>query len=342
MIERLEELEARARREMASGPADLKALEGLEHRYLGKKGELTLLLRETGSLPSDQRPAFGAKANEVKERLGRELARLRAGLEAAALDKSLAQERLDVTLPGRVPGRLGKLHPLSRMTQEICGIFRKMGFSVESGPELEDAFHNFDALNFPPEHPSRDSQDSYFLGAKLLRTHTSPVQVHVMQGRRPPLRVLAPGRVFRRDATDATHSPQFHQVEGLMVDDFGKVRLSDLKGTLGFFSQAMFGERLGIRLRPSFFPFTEPSVEVDVQCFRCLGKGCGICKQSGWVEILGAGMVDPEVFKAVGYDPEAYSGFAFGMGVERIAMLRWGVDDIRLFYENDLRFLGQF
>jgi phenylalanyl-tRNA synthetase alpha chain len=342
MFELLEQLEARAGKELEAGLADLASLEAVEHRYLGKKGELTALLRQTGTLPEGQRPAFGAKANEIKQRIQANLDKEKTRLESQAMAQSLEKDRIDVTLPGRPGQAIGRLHPLSRMTQEICGIFRRLGFSIETGPELEDSFHNFDALNFPPEHPSRDSQDSYFVGDLLLRTHTSPVQVHVMQRQKPPFRILAPGRVFRRDATDATHSPQFHQVEGLVVDAFGKVRFSDLKGTLEYFGQQMFGKRLGIRLRPSFFPFTEPSVEVDVQCFRCLGKGCGLCKQTGWIEIMGAGMVDPNVFKAVGYDPEAYAGFAFGMGVERIAMLKYGIDDIRLFYENDLRFLEQF
>jgi phenylalanyl-tRNA synthetase alpha chain len=258
------------------------------------------------------------------------------------MELRIRQEALDVTLPGRPCLGPGREHLLPRTTEEICGIFAKLGFNVETGPEVEDGFHNFDALNFPPDHPSRDTQDSYFLGEQLLRTQTSTVQVRVMRRQRPPIRMVAPGRVFRRDATDATHSPQFHQVEGLAVDAFGKVRFSDLKGALQTFARLMFGARLDVRLRPSFFPFTEPSCEVDVQCFKCMGKGCGLCKHSGWIEIMGAGMVNPAVFQAVGYDPAQVSGYAFGMGVERIAMLKHGIDDIRLFYENDLRFLRQF
>jgi len=308
---------------------------------LGKKGELTLLLRETGKLPEAERPGFGAKVNAAKLAVLEKLNAIKARAEAQALAGRLESERIDVTLPGRsLP--LGSIHPINRIQQEICDVFERLGFNVESGPELEDEFHNFDALNVPADHPARDGMDSYYLDGKVLRTHTSSVQVRVMKRRKPPIRMIAPGRVYRRDAIDATHGAQFHQVEGLAVDSYGKVRFSDLKGTLESFTRLMFGRRLGVRLRPSHFGFTEPSVEVDVQCFQCQGKGCGLCKKSGFIEIGGAGMVHPNVFAACGYEPEAYSGFAFGMGVERIAMLRWGINDIRLFTENDPRFLAQF
>jgi phenylalanyl-tRNA synthetase alpha chain len=346
MFQQVEALQAKALQELAAAPVDLAWYQDFEVRVLGKKGELTGLLRETGKLPEAERPAFGARVNAAKQAVLERLNALRAQAEASALGARLSAERLDVSLPGRRPA-LGGLHPLSRMQAEVCEVFQRLGFNVESGPELEDDFHNFDALNVPAEHPARDGMDSYYLTVadgerRVLRTHTSSVQVRVMQGRKPPIRMVAPGRVFRRDAVDATHGAQFHQVEGLAVDSFGRVRFSDLKGTLESFARLMFGRRLGVRLRPSHFGFTEPSVEVDVQCFQCQGSGCGLCKQSGFIEVMGAGMVHPDVFKACGYEPDAYSGFAFGMGVERIAMLKWGINDIRLFAENDPRFLAQF
>lgn len=346
MFEQIERLEKEALQVLQSAPLDPAWLQDFEVRVLGKKGELTLLLRETGKLPEGERPAFGARVNAAKQAVLQRLHVLRSEAEARALAQRLEQERLDVTLPGR-PAVLGGLHPLSRMQVEICDIFKSLGFNVESGPEVEDEFHNFDALNVPPEHPARDGMDSYYLSVadgerRVLRTHTSSVQIRVMRRRKPPIRMVAPGRVYRRDAVDATHGAQFHQVEGLAVDAFGKVRFSDLKGTLESFARLMFGRRLGVRLRPSHFGFTEPSVEVDVQCFQCQGRGCALCKRSGYIEIMGAGMVHPNVFAACGYEPETYSGFAFGMGVERIAMLKWGINDIRLFTENDPRFLAQF
>jgi phenylalanyl-tRNA synthetase alpha chain len=341
MQTQVEALEKKALEELDGAPLDLKWLQDFDVRVLGKKGELTLLLRETGKLPDAERPGFGARVNAAKQAVLAKLDGLRRQAEAKELEARLGAERIDVTLPGRELPR-GGIHPILRMQREICDVFQRLGFNVESGPELEDEFHNFDALNVPPEHPARDGMDSYYLGGKVLRTHTSSVQVRVMKKRKPPLRMVAPGRVYRRDAIDATHGAQFHQVEGLAVDVYGKVRFSDLKGTLESFTRLMFGRRLGVRLRPSHFGFTEPSVEVDVQCFQCQGKGCGLCKQSGYIEIGGAGMVHPNVFAACGYDAEAYAGFAFGMGVERIAMLKWGVNDIRLFTENDPRFLAQF
>jgi len=349
MFDQVSALEKKALDELAAAPVETDWLADFDVRYLGKKGALTLLLRETGALPADRRPAFGARVNAAKAAVLERLEELRRGAAARDLAGRLDAERLDVTLPGR-PIQIGTLHPLSRMQAEICEVFQRLGFNVESGPELEDEFHNFDALNMPPDHPARDGMDSYYVTVpgspngerRVLRTHTSSVQIRVLRRRKPPLRMLAPGRVFRRDAADATHGAQFHQMEGLAVDAFGKVRFSDLKGTLESFARLMFGRRLGVRLRPSHFGFTEPSVEVDVQCFQCQGKGCGLCKQSGYIEIMGAGMVHPAVFKACGLDPEAYSGFAFGMGVERIAMLKWGINDVRLFTENDPRFLAQF
>jgi phenylalanyl-tRNA synthetase alpha chain len=341
MLEQVAALEKKALDELAEAPLDLKWLQDFDVRVLGKKGDLTLLLRETGKLPDAERPGFGARVNAAKGAVLERLTALRAQAEAQALAQRLESERLDVTLPGR-GGPLGGVHPLNRIQLEICDVFQRLGFNIETGPELEDEFHNFDALNVPPDHPARDGMDSYYLDGKVLRTHTSSVQVRVMKRRKPPIRMIAAGRVYRRDAIDATHGAQFHQVEGLAVDTYGQVRFSDLKGTLESFTRLMFGRRLGVRLRPSHFGFTEPSVEVDVQCFQCQGKGCGLCKGSGFIEIGGAGMVHPNVYAACGYDPEAYSGFAFGMGVERIAMLRWGINDIRLFTENDPRFLAQF
>lgn len=341
MSDQVNVLMNKALEELGQAPLDLKWLQDFDVRVLGKKGDLTLLLRETGKLPDAERPAFGAKVNAAKLAVLEKLNELRAQAEAKELAGRLASERIDVTLPGTALP-LGSIHPINRIQQEICDVFERLGFNVESGPELEDEFHNFDALNVPADHPARDGMDSYYLDGKVLRTHTSSVQVRVMKKRKPPIRMIAPGRVYRRDAIDATHGAQFHQVEGLAVDTFGQVRFSDLKGTLESFTRLMFGRRLGVRLRPSHFGFTEPSVEVDVQCFQCQGKGCGLCKKSGFIEIGGAGMVHPNVFAAVGYEPEAYSGFAFGMGVERIAMLRWGINDIRLFTENDPRFLAQF
>ena len=341
MLEQVDMLLKKALDELGQAPMDLKWLQDFDVRVLGKKGDLTLLLRETGKLPDAERPGFGARVNAAKQMVLNRLNDLRLKAESKALNHRLESERIDVTLPGTAMP-LGSIHPINRIQLEICDVFERLGFNVESGPELEDEFHNFDALNVPADHPARDGMDSYYLEGKVLRTHTSSVQVRVMKKRKPPIRMIAPGRVYRRDAIDATHGAQFHQVEGLAVDTYGKVRFSDLKGTLESFTRLMFGRRLAVRLRPSHFGFTEPSVEVDVQCFQCQGKGCGLCKQSGFIEIGGAGMVHPNVFAAVGYEPEAYSGFAFGMGVERIAMLRWGINDIRLFTENDPRFLAQF
>jgi phenylalanyl-tRNA synthetase alpha chain len=314
-------------------------LEQLRVRFLGRQGELTQLLRSLGKLPPDERPLVGAAANEAKRELEALLDARLAEARDAERARERRQQRLDLTLPGRRPP-LGAVHPLTRIHDEIVTIFVGLGFSVAEGPEIETDYYNFEALNFPPDHPARDMQDTFFLSVdRLLRTHTSPVQIRTMQAQRPPVRIICPGTVYRRDA-DITHSPMFTQVEGLAVDRH--VTMADLKGTLELFAREMFGPRSRIRFRPSFFPFTEPSAEVDVICFLCGGEGCRVCKQSGWLEILGSGMVHPRVLRNVGYDPEEVTGWAFGMGIERIAMLKYGIDDIRLFFENDLRFLRQF
>jgi phenylalanyl-tRNA synthetase alpha chain len=308
-------------------------------RYLGRQGKLTQFLKTITLLPPPRRPAAGAAANEAKRELEVLLDTLLTQAKERERRQQRAQTRLDLTLPGRRPPQ-GSLHPLTIVNDEIISIFVGLGFSVAEGPEVEDDYHNFEALNFPRDHPARDMQDTFYLGDDaLLRTHTSPVQIRTMQAQRPPVRIICPGRVYRRDA-DITHSPMFHQVEGLAVDR--NVSMGDLKGTLELFARAMFGPRSKIRFRPSFFPFTEPSAEVDVLCFLCGGSGCRVCSHSGWLEILGSGMVHPQVLRNVGYDPEEVTGWAFGMGVERIAMLKYGVDDIRLFFENDLRLLRQF
>ena len=328
--------EARAAIGRAASSADHEAV---RVRYLGRQGTLTHILRTLGTLPAAERPAVGAAANEVKRELETLLERRLREVQAAERRRERAAARPDLTLPGRRPPR-GAVHPLTRVSDEIAAIFGGLGFSVAEGPEIETDWYNFEALNIPPDHPARDMQDTFYLpGSLLLRTHTSPVQVRVMQTQRPPVRIIVPGRVYRRDIVDMTHSPIFHQVEGLAVDR--DVSMADLKGTLELFARQMFGARSRIRFRPSFFPFTEPSAEVDVVCFRCGGDGCRVCKQSGWLEILGSGMVHPTVLRNVGYDPEEVTGWAFGMGIERIAMLRYGIDDIRLFFENDVRFLRQ-
>lgn len=314
-------------------------LEALRVKYLGRQGLLTQLLRSIPSLPPDRRPELGRQANAAKAQIEARLAERLAELRRADRRRELAAQRLDLTLPGRRPPR-GTVHPLTQVQDEIIEIFLGLGFAVAEGPEVESDFYNFEALNIPKDHPARDMQDTFYLSDDvLLRTHTSPVQIRTMEAQRPPVRIICPGKVYRRDA-DITHSPMFHQVEGLAVDR--DISMGDLKGTLELFAREMFGPRTRIRFRPSFFPFTEPSAEVDVLCFLCGGEGCRVCKQSGWLEILGSGMVHPRVLGTVGYDPEEVTGWAFGMGVERIAMLKYGIDDIRLFFENDLRFLSQF
>ena len=327
-------------RQAVSAARTSAELEQARVRFLGRQGVLTQLLRALGTLAPEERPLVGAAANETKRELEALLATRRLATQDAERRVRRATERLDLTLPGRRPP-WGALHPLTRVHDEIVSIFAGLGFSVAEGPEIETEYHNFEALNIPRDHPARDMQDTFYLSeSTLLRTHTSPVQVRTMLAQKPPVRIIVPGRVFRRDIADMSHSPMFHQVEGLAVDR--SITMSDLKATLELFAREMFGRQSRIRFRPSFFPFTEPSAEVDVLCFVCQGSGCRLCKQGGWLEILGSGMVHPRVLKNVGYDPEEVTGWAFGMGIERIAMLRYGIDDLRLFFDNDLRFLRQF
>ena len=336
MERNLDQLYAEARRNLEAADGDSQKLQALQVHYLGRKGVLTQFLRSIASLPPEERPAAGQKANEIKQRLNAEIT---AAIEALDRKEPAAEDRIDVSLPGRTEA-WGALHPISRISAEICGIFSKMGFDVVEGPEVEKDYYNFEALNIPKNHPARDMQDTFFVSADVvLRTHTSPLQVRTMERQQPPVRVIAPGKVFRCDS-DQTHTPMFHQVEGLLVDE--NVSFGDLKGTLTAFVHQMFDEQTRLRFRPSFFPFTEPSAEVDILCVICRGGGCRVCKQTGWLEILGSGMVHPAVFENVGYDSERYTGFAFGMGVERVAMLKYGIDDLRKFFENDLRFLSQF
>lgn len=317
-------------------------LESLRVRLLGRKGTLTGLLKSLKDLPLEERRSLGPLVHSLKESLESSIQSKSSELARSSLEKEIEKTSLDSTLPG-FPHPVGTLHPLTRTLDEMASILRGLGFVYASGPMLETDYHNFQALNIPQDHPARDMQDTFYVARHpeiLLRTHTSPVQIRAMQAAKPPLRVFAAGRVFRHEAVDASHSAVFHQVEGLYVDK--KVSMADLKGTLKSFIKALFGPKVEMRFRPSYFPFTEPSAEVDVQCLLCKGAGCAVCKRSGWLEMLGAGLVQPNVFRSVGYDPKIWSGFAFGIGVERITMLRYGIDDIRLFYQNDLRFLRQF
>ena len=317
-------------------------LEQLRVEVLGRKGRLTSLLRGLKDLPAEDRPKAGELLNRARQQIEQQLEDRLEALRTEAKERALREERIDITLPGTRWER-GHIHPLTLVMDEIIDIFGGMGFEIGRGPEIEDDYHNFEALNIPADHPARDMQDTFFVSnGRLLRTHTSPVQIRTMETRQPPLQVIVPGAVYRHD-DDATHSPMFHQVEGFMVDR--GIAFSDLKGVLTHFLRQVFSEKAGVRFRPSFFPFTEPSAEIDIQCVICGGdggRGCRVCKGTGWLEILGAGMIDPEVFRFVGYDAEEVSGFAFGMGVERIAMLKYGIEDIRLFFQNDLRFLKQF
>ncbi len=319
---------------------ELKELEDIRVRYLGKKGELTAILKKMGGLTAEERPKMGQIANEVREDIDRSIKEKQKELEDKALEQSLLAEKIDVTIPGK-RFNIGKKHPLTTVMNEIKEIFLGLGFSVETGPEVELDYYNFEALNIPKDHPARDTQDTlYFTENILLRTQTSPVQIRVMEKQKPPIRILSPGRVYRSDTVDATHSPVFHQIEGLVVDK--GITMSDLKGTLELFVKRLYGGDAKVRFRPHHFPFTEPSAEVDVMCFSCQGEGCRLCKGEGYIEILGAGMVHPKVLLNCGIDPEVYSGFAFGMGLERLVMRRYNIDDLRMFYENDLRFLDQF
>jgi phenylalanyl-tRNA synthetase alpha chain len=349
---------ARSAREAIAGAEDEKRLDELRVRFLGKKGELSAVLRGMGALPAEERPRIGEVANRVRDELESLLADAKGRVEARRLEAELAGPPIDVTLPGRPLVPRGHRHPITRATEELTAIFGRLGYDVASGPEIELDWYNFEALNIPPDHPARDMQDTFYVeestlgagaprsGAVLLRTHTSPVQIRSMQRiGTPPVRIICPGRVYRSDY-DQTHSPMFHQIEGLCVDE--GITFADLKGTLAAFARAYFGPGTRTRFRPSYFPFVEPGAEVDVSCSICGGTGrkdgkrCGTCKETGWLEVLGAGMVHPKVLENGGLDPARYSGFAFGMGVERLAMLRYGIDDLRLYFDNDLRFLEQF
>ncbi len=337
MKDTLEQIRSAAMAELSAAGADLEAL---RVKYLGKKGELTAVLRGMGQLTPEERPVIGQLANEVRSQIEEKLSAVMARAKEAQLQKKLERETIDVTVPGAdVP--VGHMHPLTRTQREMEDIFIGMGYAVAEGPEVEYDYYNFQALNIPPEHPARDTQDTFYITENiLLRSQTSPVQVRVMEKQKPPIKIISPGRVYRSDAVDATHSPLFHQMEGMVIDK--GVTMSDLKGTLSMFAKRMFGEQTRVRFRPHHFPFTEPSAEVDVSCFLCGGKGCRFCKGEGWIEILGAGMVHPNVLRNCDIDPEVYSGFAFGMGIERVCLLKYHIDDMRLLYENDTRFLEQF
>ena len=323
-----------------AGARSTSALEQVRVRVLGRSGELTALLRGLGKVAAADRPRVGQEANLAKEQVEEALSARHESLKTEEHRQTLASRHVDLTLPGRLTAP-GAVHPIIRVQEEIITIFEGLGFSVAEGPEVETDYYNFSALNFPDDHPARDMQDTFHVAPDVvLRTHTSPVQIRAMKAQRPPVRIICPGKVFRHDLTDATHSPMFHQIEGLAVDRH--ITMADLKGTLDYFAREMFGPGSRVRFRPSFFPFTEPSAEVDVLCFKCGGTGCRFCKHGGWIEILGSGMVHPNVLRNVGYDPEEVTGWAFGMGVERVAILKYEIDDIRLFFENDMRFLSQF
>jgi phenylalanyl-tRNA synthetase alpha chain len=341
MKERLQELKEEALGKVESAQ-NLKEVNDVRVAYLGKKGPITEVLRGMGKLSAEERPIIGSLANEVREEIASQIAAKQARLEEEEVERQLASETIDVTLPGR-PVKTGNHHPLTAVIEEMEDLFLGMGYSIAEGPEVEKDYYNFEALNLPKGHPARDMQDTFYITEDtLLRTHTSSVQARTMvacEGE-GPVKIICPGKVYRRDNDDATHSHQFTQIEGLVVDK--DIRMSDLKGTLEVFAKKMFGEEREIRFRPSFFPFTEPSVEVDVSCFKCSGKGCNVCKKTGWIEILGAGMVHPNVLEMAGFDSKEYQGFAFGIGAERIAMLRYGIEDIREFYTNDVRFTTQF
>ena len=338
MREQLELLKSLALSELDKVRSE-EDLQSLRVKFLGKKGELTSIMKGIGSLSPEERPLIGQVVNSVRDSLEQAFDSAAASLKQSLKTRKLQDEKIDVTLPGRVSLK-GTKHPVTLVIEEICDIFAGLGFLVAEGPEIELDYYNFEALNFPKDHPARDMQDTFFVQDNLLlRTHTSPVQIRTMIKQKPPVRIIAPGTVYRCDY-DATHSPMFHQIEGLMVDK--GITFGDLKGILTIFTNQMFGSDIGVRLRPSFFPFTEPSAEVDIACVICRGKGCRVCKNTGWLEILGAGMVDPEVFRHVDYDSEAFTGFAFGMGIERVAMLKYGINDMRLLFENDVRFLSQF
>jgi phenylalanyl-tRNA synthetase alpha chain len=341
MKEQLEQIRTRALQELSDGATE-EQIEAVRVRVLGRSGELTEIMRRMPEVPREERPAIGRLVNEIKNELEERLTRLGEHQSRAAMERSLAEDRIDVTLPGLHVPR-GWLHPVTQSRERMLDILESMGFEVVETPEVEDDFHNFGALNFPPDHPAREMQDTFFLpGGLLLRTHTSNGQIRVMERRKPPLAIVCPGNCYRPDELTVRASPMFGQIEGFMVDRTGIITMAHLKGVLTEFLRAFFGADTGVRFRASFFPFTEPSAEVDISCLLCHGTGCRVCKQSGWTEILGAGMIHPNVLRAVGYDPAHLQGFAFGMGVERTSQVKLGVDDMRLFFENDLRFLRQF
>ena len=338
MLSKLKEIEEESDIELKNADKS-EDLSRIKVKFLGKKGELTQVLKSLATLSQEERAVVGRRANDVKRNIEEKIDFSLSEIIRKERKLELNKEEIDISLPGRkLP--IGKKHPITQINEEAVDIFLSLGFEVVGGPEIETDYYNFEALNIPKDHPARDMQDTFYINKDLLlRTHTSPVQVRTMEGRQPPLKIIAPGTVYRRDS-DVSHTPMFHQIEGLMVGE--NISFGDLKGVLSVFLHQMFSEDTAIRFRPSFFPFTEPSAEVDIQCLICGGKGCRVCKGSGWLEILGSGMVNPEVFRMVGYDTENVSGFAFGMGIERIAMLKFGVNDIRLFFENDVRFLNQF
>lgn len=339
MKEQLENIRQQAQTELTNASSK-QELEALRVKYLGKKGELTAILKQMGKLSPEERPVIGQLANEVRENIAQILETAQSEIKTKERNAKLAAEKLDVTLPGK-RHELGNKHPLSIVLDEIKEIFVGMGFDIVDGPEVEYDYYNFEALNIPKDHPARDTQDTFYINDNIvLRTQTSPVQIRVMEKQKPPIRIISPGRVYRSDAVDATHSPLFHQIEGLVVDK--GITFADLKGTLETFVKRLYGEDSVVRFRPHHFPFTEPSAEVDVQCFNCKGAGCRLCKNEGWIEILGCGMVHPKVLENCNIDPEEYTGFALGLGLERVAMRRYNIDDMRLFYENDVRFLSQF
>lgn len=339
MKEKMEQIRAQAAAALKNA-ADERSVDEIRIQFLGKKGELTSILKQMGSLSAEERPKMGQLANEIRGDIENTIAGTMAAMKKRALDRRLEKETLDVTIPGKKPA-LGRLHPLNSTLNQLIDIFRSMGFDVVDGPEVENDYYNFEALNVPKDHPARDMQDTFYLAENLLlRTQTSATQIRTMEQRKPPIRMICPGRVYRSDEVDATHSPVFHQVEGLVVDK--GITMCDLKGTLEQMAHEIYGPETKVKFRPSFFPFTEPSVEVDVSCSECGGKGCRVCKGSGWIEILGAGMVHPRVLKGCGIDPEVYSGFAFGIGLDRLTTTRHKISDIRLLFENDRRFLEQF
>lgn len=339
MKEQLKSIEERAKSEL-SKVSDIKLLDEIRVRFLGKKGELTGILKQMGKLSATERPVIGQLANTVRADIESAIAEKQALIKSALAEEKLKSERIDVTLPGRTP-KVGRPHPLNAVLEEVEEVFLGMGFDIVEGPEVESDYYCFEALNMPKHHPARDTQDTFYINENvLLRTQTSSVQIRTMEKMKPPIRIISPGRVYRSDAVDATHSPIFHQIEGLVIDK--GVTMADLKGTLELLMKRLYGEDTQIRLRPHHFPYTEPSAEVDLMCFNCHGKGCSMCKQEGYVELLGAGMVHPKVLADCGIDPEVYSGFAFGIGLERITMGRYNINDMRLLYENDMRFLEQF